>query len=485
MKPRLTNEGIAAQVRAMGGDGITFSKFKIGNGAAPQDYRTATDLSNVIAEVELTNFTEEEDTGYVQLTGLFNNSEIEAPFLWREVGIYIQDPNDESSDLLYAYGHVDLDETGTAPEIPAAETEVYELQLTYRVFVGEAEDISAIIADSAVYATKAQLDDHKNDQTNPHAVTAEQVGLGNVPNVSTDDQEPTISQSATLTNLATGDKMSVIIGKIKKAIADLISHIGNSMAHVSPIDRTNWNNKANGTHNHAATAITSGVLGLARGGTGAATALDAANNVLASGANKIRGDIKIISKIRGYHLTDSSDTVYPAIYDNGSNLWFGAVSHDNRHHVGGTYISTGYNATNHSGNQSVGICVPNSDNTSSTIYQALHTGNQSSDIRLKENIKDTEVKSAMELINSVKVRSFDWKDKDEHQAIGFIADELEELDPKLAQGGGYYEPGVMNIKWIDTLYLLGYIVKGMQELSEENQELKDRLADIEEGNHGA
>ena len=283
MKPRLTNEGIAAQIRAMGGEGITFTKYKIGNGDAPQDYKEATDLSNVIAEVELTDFTEEEDTGYVQLTGLFNNSDIEAAFFWREVGIYIQDPDDESADLLYAYGHVDLDETGTAPEIPAAETEVYELQLTYRVFIGEAEDVSAIIADSAVYATKAQLEAHEDDQTNPHAVTAAQVGLGNVPNVSTDDQEPTISQSAALTNLAAGDKMSVIIAKIKKAIADLISHIGNNTIHVSPTDRTDWNGKANATHNHSATDINAGTLSIARGGTGGGTAQQARQNLGLSG----------------------------------------------------------------------------------------------------------------------------------------------------------------------------------------------------------
>lgn len=53
---------------------------------------------------------------------------------------------------------------------------------------------------------------------------ASDVGLGNVPNVSTDNQAPTFSQASTLANIASGEKMSVIMGKIMKAIADFISH---------------------------------------------------------------------------------------------------------------------------------------------------------------------------------------------------------------------------------------------------------------------
>lgn len=56
---------------------------------------------------------------------------------------------------------------------------------------------------------------------NPHNVTKTDVGLGNVPNVTTDNQTPTVSEATTRTNLAVGDTLAVIISKIKKFFSDL------------------------------------------------------------------------------------------------------------------------------------------------------------------------------------------------------------------------------------------------------------------------
>lgn len=61
--------------------------------------------------------------------------------------------------------------------------------------------------------------------TNPHGTTKDDVGLGNVPNVSTDDQAPTFTEVEAITQLTSGEKLSVSLGKISKAISDLISHI--------------------------------------------------------------------------------------------------------------------------------------------------------------------------------------------------------------------------------------------------------------------
>lgn len=52
-------------------------------------------------------------------------------------------------------------------------------------------------------------------------LTAVNIGLGNVPNVTTNDQTPTFTQAATRENIASGNKLSVIFGKIMKWFADL------------------------------------------------------------------------------------------------------------------------------------------------------------------------------------------------------------------------------------------------------------------------
>lgn len=71
------------------------------------------------------------------------------------------------------------------------------------------------------------ISNHLADQSNPHAVTKAQVGLGLVPNVTTNDQTPTYTVATTLTNLTSGEKLSTAFGKIAKAIVDLIAHIAN------------------------------------------------------------------------------------------------------------------------------------------------------------------------------------------------------------------------------------------------------------------
>lgn len=68
---------------------------------------------------------------------------------------------------------------------------------------------------------------HTENKENPHSVTKSQVGLGNVPNVATNDQTPTYSDTTTLATLNSGEKLNVALQKIKCAITNLISHIGN------------------------------------------------------------------------------------------------------------------------------------------------------------------------------------------------------------------------------------------------------------------
>ena len=104
-----------------------------------------------------------------------------------------------------------------------------------------------------------------------------------------------------------------------------------------------------------------------------------------------------------------------------------------------------------------------------------------SDIRLKGNIRDTEVENATKVIESMKIRSFERKDSHKKYKIGFIADELEQLDPNLVDGGGEVD-GHPYYKSVNNLQMLAYVVKSMQEfnqrvseLEKENEKLKRKL----------
>lgn len=111
---------------------------------------------------------------------------------------------------------------------------------------------------------------------------------------------------------------------------------------------------------------------------------------------------------------------------------------------------------------------------STTEYTTKNFAPSSSDIRLKENIKDCDI-SALPFIEAIPMRQFDWKSDGFHQECGFIADELEEMDENLAVGGGYNEDGTMNEKSVNDFYLLGYLTKAVQELSAKVKELESKL----------
>lgn len=159
-------------------------------------------------------------------------------------------------------------------------------------------------------------DAHAARTDNPHSVTKTQVGLGSVPNVSTNNQTPTYTAASSLTALVSGEKLGTAFGKLAKAVSDLISHIGNSAIHFTAAERTKLSGIETGaevnsitgvkgnaessyrtgnvnltpanigaaaaSHTHGTGDITSGVLPIARGGTGQTTAKAAATSLLTS-----------------------------------------------------------------------------------------------------------------------------------------------------------------------------------------------------------
>jgi hypothetical protein len=89
----------------------------------------------------------------------------------------------------------------------------------------------------------------------------------------------------------------------------------------------------------------------------------------------------------------------------------------------------------------------------------------SSDERLKKNVVDAPAGN----IDSIKVRSFDWKTDDTHQEYGFIAQELETVAPYAVSKGETDED-----TWgVDYSKLVPMLVKEIQDLKAEVEALKN------------
>lgn len=142
------------------------------------------------------------------------------------------------------------------------------------------------------------------------------------------------------------------------------------------------------------------------------------------------------------------------------------------------YYANGYGAGTEHSNYRLGVKAQWGGSSYKMYY--IYTNLNISDIRLKENVKNSET-DALETVNRMKVRQFDWKERmgGWHQNIGFVADELEEIDPNLALGGGYDENGEMDIKQINSPYLLNYAIKAIQELSAKVDEQEKRIKELE------
>ena len=142
------------------------------------------------------------------------------------------------------------------------------------------------------------------------------------------------------------------------------------------------------------------------------------------------------------------------------------------------YHANGYGAGTEHSNYRLGVKAQWGGSSYEMHY--IYTNLNISDIRLKENIENSET-DALETINQMKVRQFDWKERmgGWHQNIGFVADELEEIDPNLALGGGYDENGEMDVKQINSPYLLNYAIKAIQELSAKVDEQEKRIKELE------
>lgn len=260
--PIVTTAGASLLIRAMNGEILQFTRFKVGNGSLPSgsDGTALTDLINAQITFGIVE-TDDTNEGYLTVKGRFSSDDVPAQMLYRELGLFAM--GEDGVEVLYCYAN-DGDKAGVL--LPTGDTVYTQHDVTFVVAIGQAEHVTATLVPDMIYAAKADLDAHVADTNNPHGVTAAQIGLGNVQNVSTNNQTPTYTDAESPAALSSGERISVAFGKISAAVKALISHLSDKN---NPHAVTAAQAGAAATmHTHGASDISSGTLSVERGGTG-------------------------------------------------------------------------------------------------------------------------------------------------------------------------------------------------------------------------
>lgn len=219
----ITNAGIELLKNALSGGTITVTAIKSGAGkvdVSALKSQTAVSLikqSGTVQGVTKTNET-------IKIGVLFSNAGLSAGYSMTQLGIYAK--GSTGSEVLFA-----ISQSTTGKEVPA-ESAMPSWSLVHNFYIKLNNDVKmTATVDPEGYVTfetmQTALNTHTGNKSNPHSVTKSQVGLGNVPNVATNDQTPTYSDTTTLVTLSSGEKISIAFAKIKLAITTLINHLAN------------------------------------------------------------------------------------------------------------------------------------------------------------------------------------------------------------------------------------------------------------------
>ena len=108
----------------------------------------------------------------------------------------------------------------------------------------------------------------------------------------------------------------------------------------------------------------------------------------------------------------------------------------------------------------------------------VYADNISSDRKIKDNIKDSEVK-ALDIVNKIQHRQFNKKTDNKHYDIGYIAQELEEIDPNFVLIRPKTER-TDEMYYINELPIIATLSKAIQEQQEEMESMKETINSLQE-----
>ena len=214
------------------------------------------------------------------------------------------------------------------------------------------------------------------------------------------------------------------------------------------------------------------------------------NNCAFSSAYSIRRQsnaLILTGGTNGYYFNNDDNSLSDMHISAAGNVGIGNTAPDRRLVVEGNaasdYIASFRNEGNNANRYGLIIYAGADDGSGTTDYITCQDGDGTqvgyirntsgtfaltdvSDRRLKENIRDTEVKG-LDAVSSMKVRDFEWKKSGETCIGGFIAQELESAFASAVTGedDALEEDGKIKPMGVSRDVLVPVLVKAVQELS--------------------
>jgi len=177
---QFTNRGRALQAKAQTGVRLVFTRIAVGDGQlSGQDISDLTALIHEIKSVTLNKY-KTLPGGKAVVGGVLSNQDIVNGFWWRELGLFAMDP--DIGEILYCYGNAgELAEYIPSP----GGAQILEKQVDIISIIGNAQNVSAEIDQSLIYATiqdvnnlRDELNEHKAENVtqgdNPHGLIYEE-----------------------------------------------------------------------------------------------------------------------------------------------------------------------------------------------------------------------------------------------------------------------------------------------------------------------
>ena len=151
-KNSVTLKGAVAIAALMAGGTLEFTRIAVGDGNIPegQTALTMTDLSHHLFDVDI-NEVYSDSESQATVIGIFNNSQTETGFYYRELGLFAKDPA-TGAEILFCYGNAGDEAEWISP---AGSESVIEKEVHIVTLVGNATEVKATLK-SGIYLTQEQ-----------------------------------------------------------------------------------------------------------------------------------------------------------------------------------------------------------------------------------------------------------------------------------------------------------------------------------------